>query len=366
MKNMIYIALLSVFLYGCSYDMSATMHADTVSEEAKIENKAVWTEGKTKVDTVSLKEAAVFKMDMVDGEFEYEVIAAETFDYGTAQSFSIYLAEKDSAVAYKQYLMDEELDQISNDIPMEIYPLNNGKKSILAVAFPEDTNHSAFKFLTVQNGELRMVHLKEKVANLKGLEPKIIQNNYLQTAFIKDNGDSVVYKTWKLNDDASEFIFHDQSEVTASKARLDKWKENDAYYYPFFNIEISTDLIEKAKQGIPIGSPFPLGTNISEIKKADPNFMEDAVVADGPYLLYPEIKYFYELGSGKVESVSIPGARLDVTLEEAMQTLGQPESTMMNPHSGMTALYFADKYIVQIAGDSDGKVEEIILKRNTK
>src|SRR5690606_36667137 len=124
------------------------------------------------------------------------------------------------------------------------------------------------------------------------------------------------FTTWGYDSKLMTFVKQDETDVNGQKGEKwnQLWTEKKEHFFPFLNLELSEDVIEKAKQGIPIGSPYPIGTNISNIKKSDPHHLKEGLEEGIHYVMYPEITYYYEGITGIVTAVSIPGERMKTSL----------------------------------------------------
>lgn len=372
-----YITVCLLLLTACSYDTIASIKSETLSEteEAKDTAKeektepAVIAEGKEKMDTVTLKEESLFKFEVKDGSYDYNVFVyaknAEKKDVFYSGHYAFYLAEKDSTVAYKQNVLnDEEILTFKTGNDEQIYPLKIGKKTIFAVAEQIDQVHSQYLFAGIDNGELKLISNGE-IESLNDITIRNINQKYLQTIKRDSSSDTIYFTTWGLNEETLKLVEQDQETIT-DKEKVDFWldslNEKNAFYYPFKDLELNTDLLAKAKQGIPVGSPYPLGTNIQEIKKSEPYYMREGVKEEGPYVMYPEITYYYNAEDSKVTAAEIPGERLRTTLTEAEKIFKQFGETLKN-ETGTSIYLNTEKYQIEAVADHDDKVKLLRLKR---
>src|SRR5690606_36506239 len=128
-------------------------------------------------------------------------------------------------------------------------------------------------FMAVDNGEIKMVQKEKALNSIYGTEIKTINQKFLQTVdFDQEKGWS--FNTWLYDDKKMTILLQDQSQINLEnkQARFNKgeywyrlWSKKKEHYYPFLILKLNEDVLEKAEQGIPIGSPYPIGTNISEI-----------------------------------------------------------------------------------------------------
>ncbi|MEH7524927.1 hypothetical protein V7149_16850 [Bacillus sp. JJ1503] len=382
MKNYLYILsflMLSGLLAACSNETNAI----NTTGNTQIKSSAVQTsvdKMKTK-DIAWLKEKALYQFEATEGsndysvflyaEDEHNVIKEENGSGGKNQLFTgmyfFYLADKDSSVAYKQIALGNGAPFKFNPSLNQAYSIKLGKTAVFIALHPSEQRTFNPYLYAVKDGEIVKVAPEEGLDEITGTEIKTINQKYLQTAHLQENN---VWKfvTWEFNEETLEISKKDESAFDEKSKNLSeqwykRWSEKRELYYPFHNIELSHDMVEKAKQGIPLGSPYPIGTNIANIKKSEPNFMEEGIMEGTPYLMYPEITYFYDSATGSVTAVSIPGERVKTTLEEIKKLLGDPEQEGINADKEIRAVYNADKYVVEVLSDENGMVKNIYLSK---
>ncbi|MBU8880487.1 hypothetical protein BGM26_16150 [Bacillus sp. FJAT-29790] len=394
MKNFIYklsLIVLSGIVTACTNETNASINIEKTTYEknrlATAKDKpAVVQEGKEKKDTVWLKEKSLYQFEAMDGMLEYNVFLFAEDEQSILNEedrpegkkgdpikkghYSVYLAEKDSTVAFKQDVFDDLGALIFNSKTEQGFSLNLGNKMLIAIIQHEDQGYSTPYIIAIKDGEIKRVQLEGDLPFIFGTQIKIINQKYMQTAHLLEDRD-FVFITWEFDAEAMTLLKLDESYLKeGSKAEnlgeywYKLWSEKREHYFPFLNLELTKDVIEKAKKGIPLGSPYPIGTNITEIKKTDPNFMEEGFQNGEPYLMYPEITYYYEEASGIVTAVSIPGERMKTTLEEVKKLFGEPfQEGKDDLNDGIRAVYMADKYIIEIVTDEDGKVTSVYLRK---
>lgn len=355
-------------------------NSDLVSSS---EQTSLNSETKESKNTIWLKEKSQYQFEANEGTNEYLVfiyaedeqslLNGDKSQGGKNQlytgHYSIYLAEKDSAIAYKQIDLGEgeSASFIFNYSSNQAYSINLGKNTIFAVfQYSEHGNSKPFLY-TIKDGEIQKINTQGNLATIFGTEIKNINQQYLQTAHLQENK---VWKftTWEYDEGTLTIKKKDESVMNEQAEGLGEywynlWSEKKEFYYPFLNLELSSDVVEKAKQGIPLGSPYPLGTNISNIKKSEPNYMEEGITNETPYLMYPEITYYYDQESGAVTAVSIPGERVKTTIVKIKELLGKPEHEERHSDGGTRLIYNADKYAVEILSAESGEVESIYLRK---
>lgn len=368
-----YITICLLFLTACSYDTIASIKSETLSETKEEEKEAktlpvVVTEGKEKMDTALLKEESLFKFEAADGNYEYNVFVyaenAEKKDVYYSGHYAFYLAEKDSTVAYKQDILKaEELYTFKADNE-QMYPLKLGNKTIFAVAEKSDGIHNQYLFTGIHNGEMKVIS-DEHIVSLNDLTIRNMNQKFIQTIKQDSSVNNLVFTTWELDTETLKLTTQDQTVLT-DEDQVDFWldhlDEKNAFYHPYKNLDLNVDLMAKAKQGIPVGSPYPLGTNIQEIKKSDPNFMQEGMNEEGPYVMYPDITYYYNLEDSKVTAAEIPGERLRTTLTEAERLFKESGETVKN-ETGTSIFLKTEKYQIEAEADQNGKVKVLRLKR---
>lgn len=383
MKNFIYILSLLMLagLAACSQKLDTTIkieNFDIKKENQQFNDKklAVVTEGKEKKDTVWLKEKALYQIEAVADEFEYTVFLFaddEQSQLKEANSdrankaeqlytghYSMYLAEKDSTLAYKQGVLEQKGELTFSSSAVQAYPLNLGKNTIIAVIDSEKRPN----FYFINDGEIKEIKQNEGMLPIIGTKIKAINQKFIQTAHLKD-GDDWIFTTWGFDKESKILFKHDETHVGDQEGENwhKQWSEKSENFFPFLNIELSREVLEKAKQGIPIGSPYPIGTSIANIKKSDPHYLEEGINEEGvSFVSYPEITYYFEGATGIVNAVSIPGERLKTTLTNVKKLFGAPEQEM-NKKDGTLAVYLAENYSIEILTDKDGKVEQLYLRK---
>lgn len=384
MKNYLYILSLMLFsgaLAGCSNETIALTNAMQDKQETQKEaqrKQAIMSDGKEQKDTLWLKENSHFQFEVKDGEFIYtlflfaedemsKLVRKEQYYSG---HYSVYLAEKDSAVAYKQNILQEMEELTFHFSSEQVYPLNIGNKTLIGILQPQDAKSSTPLLLAVKDGEVQIVQTADVLPSIYGYEMKAINQKYLQTAHIQTNNEWK-FVTWEYDNDAMKLIKIDESDLAKSdQAELfdhdwySLWSEKSENYFPYLNLELNGDVIEKAKQGIPLGSPYPIGTNISNIKKAAPNFMMEGIQEGVPFVMYPEFTYFYNEASGIVTAVSIPGERMKMTMDEIIRLFGEPDFEGYDGFSqNRKAIYVADKYTIEVKTNVNEEVNSIDLQK---
>ncbi|GLB59957.1 hypothetical protein [Cytobacillus sp. NCCP-133] len=389
MKNFIYIismVLLPSVLAGCSDETNASLNTEeiTFKKEDKIESEskpsAVKTEGKDKKDSVWIKEKALFQFEAADGKLNYTVFLyaedeqkvtleedgskGEKGDSVYTGHYSVYLAEKDGDVAYKQDVLQDFGELSFNPSKEQAYPLNMRNKTIISVFQENDKHLAKGELLAIKDGEVVEISLEKELITSAHAKVKTINQKFIQTA--QTNQKQWVFSTWLFNEETFSLTLHDREELKKDDGNsiswMDLWLDEEFIYYPFKNLELGSDVIEKAKQGIPFGSPYPIGTHITEIKKSDPNFIKEGISNDIPYVMYPEITYYFEPETGNVTAVSIPGQRMRISIDEITTLFGTPAEQKEAPLSGgQISRYTADKYSIEVFSDEDGKVSKVYV-----
>lgn len=383
MKNYIYILALLMLagMAACSQKLDTTIkienHEMKKNTQQSSDNRlAVITEGKEKMETVWLKEKALYQFEAVADEFEYTVFLFADDEQSRLKEapsnnankgeqlytghYSMYLAEKDSTVAYKQEVLEQKGELTFSSSAVQAYPLNLGENTVIAVIDTE--SHPNFYF--IDEGEIKEIQQSETILPIVGTKVKAINQKFIQTAHLVD-GEDWIFTTWGFDKEAMVLYKHDETPVEGQEGEkwYKLWSEKSEYFFPFLNIELTSEVLEKAKQGIPLGSPYPIGTSISNIKKSNPHYIEEGRDGNGvPYVSYPEITYYFEEATGIVNAVSIPGERLKTTLTNVKKLFGIPEQEM-DKDDGKLAVYLADKYSIEILTDKEGKVEQMFLRK---
>lgn len=384
MKNYLYILsliMLSGLLAACSNETTTSKNPENTQIKSSVAQSTAYSDTKETKDTAWLKEKALYQFEAMEGSDEYSVflyaedehsvLKEEKNSGGKKQLFSgnyfIYLAEKDSTIAYKQMALGEGGTFTFNPSSNQAYSIKLGRNTIIvALESGEKGNYKPF-FYSIKDGEMKEIYTDDRLDRIYGTEIKTINQKYLQTAELQENK-AWKFETWEVDEETFAIDQRDESELEVNAKDLGdywytQWSERKELYYPFHNIELSHDMVDKAKQGIPLGSPYPIGTNIANIKKSEPDFMEEGELNGTPYLMYPEITYNYEKATGTVTAVSIPGERVKTTMDEIKKLLGKPEQEGTKSDGEIHAIYNADKYAVEVLAGVNGKVKMINLSK---
>ena len=382
MKNYLYILSIMLFsstLAACSNDTIAISNTvqdkQMIQTEAKIQ--AINTEGKEKKDTLLLKEKSHYQFEAKDGEFVYTVFlfAEDEMSKPAGKEqlykghYSVYLAEEDSTIAYKQDVLQHMGAFTFQFSAEQVYSLNLGNKTLIAILQSIEEGQSTPLLLTVNDGEVKIIQSEDVLPTIFGTEIKAINQKYLQTAHFNNEGWK--FATWDFDKEEMKLVKLDESIGNMRNSKDDNgdywyslWSEKKENYFPFLNLELNSEVIEKAKQGIPLGTPYPIGTNISNIKTADPHYMEEGFFKGTPFVMYPEITYFYNQTSGIVTAVSIPGERVKTTRDEIIRLFGNPvREEAVESKVEKKLVYLADKYVIEVFVDIEGKVTSLNLRK---
>ncbi|MBS4192152.1 hypothetical protein KHA94_18460 [Bacillus sp. FJAT-49705] len=383
MKNYLYILaliMLSGILAACMSETNASndeIERKQQNLSTTVNHPAVISEKKEKKDTVWLKEKSLYQFEAYDGSYEYTVFLYAEDEQSSLNEnlgvknqiytghYSIYLAEKDSAVAYKQEALDEAWTSsfVFNSSFNQVYPLNLGNKTFITILQPSENENSKLLLFAIKDGEIKQVQFSEDLTTIFGSEMKSIYQKYIQTAHLQGDQEWR-FITWEFDEKAMTLKKKDESTLNGENGEkwYERWSKKSEIYYPFQNLKLSSDVIEKAKQGLPIGSPYPIGTNIANIKKNEPIYIEEGIADGTPYVMYPEITYYYEKTTGIVTAVSIPGERVKTSIKMIKSLFGEPDEEGYDPMNGeKRVIYNADKYAINFMPDADGNVRSIYL-----
>jgi hypothetical protein len=385
--NMILVAMLSSVIAGCSSEINASLNTEEIKleKEDKVESEetaSVLEDGKEKKETVWLEGKSLFQVEAADGKKKYTIYlysederrtileedsakGKEGDSYFTGH-YSVYLAENGSKEAYKQDVLDDSSEMSFNLSKEQVYTQKMRNKTIISIFQSKGENLVKGQLLAIKDGEVVGISTEKDMATTSKAKIKTINQKYIQTAQNKKDG--WVISTWLFNEETYSMSLQDRIELSSEDHSaidwMNLWLKKEALYYPFKNLALSGDAIEKAKQGIPLGSPFPIGTNISEIKKSDPNFVEEGFEDGSPFVMYPEITYYFERETGNVTAISIPGQRVRTTMNEITAMFGTPAAVREEKLSGETiSTYLADKYSIDMISDLEGNVSEIVLRK---
>lgn len=272
--------------------------------------------------------------------------------------FSFYLwNENDGQLAYRQSV------QLPNPMTFNLSKKNTStfmvsQQNIAAILQENSKNNLSAYIYTINKDKL--VSVSDGVLNLSSRSIKSIQQNYLQTMSEKDEG-NVYLDTWVLKKKKMKLEKVDETLISNEEV-LKKWLEKGEYYFPFKNIEIHSNIITLAEQGLLIGTQYPIGTSIKEIIKINPEYDVKDADTEEARLIYPEVTYYYDSKTEMVTSVSIPGVRLKESMQSFSDALGEPESLVYEDNE-YTATYDAHNYQFIIQLDESQMVQFVQLKK---
>ncbi|MCM3090520.1 MULTISPECIES: hypothetical protein [unclassified Cytobacillus] len=385
--NMIMIAMLSSVIAGCSSEINASLNTEEIKlkKEDKAESEdtaSVQEDGKEKKETVWLESNSLYQIEAADGKKKYTVFLYSEDERRTTLAedsakgkkgdtyftghYSVYLAENGSKEAYKQDALSDGAEMSFNLSKEQVYTQKMRNKTIISIFQSKGENLVKGQLLAIKDGEVVRISTEKDMTTTSNAKIKTINQKFIQTA--QNKNDVWVISTWHFNEETYSMSLHDRIELSSEDQSdidwMNLWLKKEALYYPFKNLALSGDALEKAKQGIPLGSPFPIGTNISEIKKSDPNFVKEGFEDGSPFVMYPEITYYFERETGNVTAISIPGQRVRTSMNEITSMFGTPAAVREEKLSGETiSTYPADKYSIELISDLDGNVSEIVLRK---
>ncbi|MBP2241893.1 hypothetical protein J2Z40_002466 [Cytobacillus eiseniae] len=379
MKKFIYIASLCMLtgLTACANEIETTTikienQNIKIDKQSQTENYlTIRTDGKEKIDLTWLKEKALYQFAAIADEQEYVIflfapdeqnrLSNENSTDGNKGDqlytghYTMFLAEKDAPFAYKQEVMEGLGELTFNASSTQVYPINIGGETVLTMI----NSSSKPYFYGIDSGEIKNIPMNEQILPIIGKEIKAINQKFIQSVHLYGEKEWM-FTTWKFDKESMTFIKHDETVVKGNEGEnwFNLWNEKKEYFFPFQNLELSSDVIDKAKQGIPLGSPYPIGTNIANIKKSDSKFLEEGTT----YVMYPDITYYFDDATGIVNAVSIPGERMKTNLENIKKLFGEPAEEV-NGKDGKRVIYQADKYRVELMINPDESVESIYLRK---
>jgi len=214
-------------------------------------------------------------------------------------------------------------------------------------------------FYTIEKG--KVVNLTDNGLHLLSRNIKSIQQNYLQTISKQENP-KVNFDTWMLQKENMKLTTMDTTTVQ-SEETIENWLNKEDYYYPFKDITITTSMLTLAKQGMLIGSQYPIGTNVKEITKINADYINEETRNKENQLKYSDVTYLYDKKTGLVTSIWIPGVRFKERIQSLEKILGKPES-FISKENGYLVIYKASKYQLQFQLDDSLVITSVQLKKN--
>lgn len=358
MKKYLYILMLTTLMSGCMNESKVNKQemepSSTVAHEAdEVEKQQV----------AVLKENAIYETTMVDGDKSYEVYISSNQD--DSNQYSFFVAEENGKLAYSQELAYEKFNKNN------IYSLNTNKQTLIILSLEKSEEVSSLRVISMDQGILREVPIEGgELLNLTDRKLKSLSQNILQSAYPVNQNESI-FRSWELQKDPLVLSLYDEATVTEDSGAyqslldqswMDIWSETEEVFYPYENIELTKEVIERAKMGIPMGGPYPIGTNIEDIKKSNPYYIQEGILHGQQYLMYPETIYYYNREDGAVSTVAIPGERLQSSLADLKKLLGDPVN--QEEEDGLIySEFLADKYVLKTYTNESGEIKQISLSK---
>ncbi|MFT8319689.1 MAG: DUF4309 domain-containing protein [Bacillus sp. (in: firmicutes)] len=369
MKPYIYICLV---VLGLTVMIINTINKNEKQKDLEINKVSKQTEEKRDVNWV--RENALYEWDLKEGNKEYAayLVADQEKKYTLKEAntlgneedpilegkFSFYLAnEKDNVFAYKQTVEMEDyfVFNLMNKNNDTFYVNKHTIAAILQQTAPDETRLYMY---TIKNGKL--MYIKESGLSIYKNRIKNIEQNYLQTVTERDKKVFEI-TTWILNAKEMNLEMLDNTIVQDNRA-IENWVEKEAYY-PFKNLSIGSSVMSKAKEGMLIGSQYPIGTTSNEIKKSNENYIQKEVDKDTIALIFPEVTYHYDKNNELVTAIEIPGTRLKETMDNVREALGEPDLIVNKKDKGAIATYHAGKYELKMDINHAELIETVELRK---
>lgn len=324
----------------------------------------------------SLQENALYNLDLIEDNDDVEVyLLAETEDkyYLEEESylgkkgdpiiegnFTFYLATATNEQrAFKQQVKLPDR-MVFNLTKKNISTYTLKERPISAIIQKYSKDKTVAYLFTVKDNQL--VSLTESGLDVYERKIKNIQQNYLQTMNkIAENEFEV--STWKLDNNQKKLVDLDRTTVSNQEI-VNTWLDEEDYYYPFKNLDVSSSILSTAKQGMLIGSQYPIGTNIKEIEKVNKKYVSTEQKNGISQIIYPEVTYYYDNKTEQVTSISIPGIRFKENLQTIQKELGEPKELVADKeNNGFIATYTAGNYSLIIKLNSTQDMEEMLLQK---
>lgn len=371
MRKANYIWLLWIMLIFIIGPVGATLINSYLENKQKIDiNK----EQIIKKDLEWVQENSYFTINMKVNDRDYEIFLVgegerkyqlfEENELGKKDDtiikgdFSFYLwNEEDGQVAYKQEV------NLPNPMTFNLSKKNTStfmmNQQNIVTIFQEKSANEFFAYFYTINKE-KVVELSDSRMKLFSRNIKSIQQNYLQTITEEDDS-NVNFETWMLEKEDRKLKKIDTTSIK-NKANIKKWLEEDEYYYPFKNVTITSNMLTLAKQGMLIGTQYPIGTNIKAITKINDNYVVKEDKQNNVRVIFPEVTYYYDKQTDVVTSVAIPGVRLKDSIQSIQDVLGKPDSFVSNDN-GYLVKYSAHNYELFLQLDELQMIKSIKLKK---
>ncbi|UII56495.1 hypothetical protein LS684_03140 [Cytobacillus spongiae] len=375
MKNYIYIiALLSMmaFVSACSHETEGARNEQTMDDVVTSDQNEL----KETKDTAWLKEKSIYQYKGRQGSTEFEVyvyaqnattsvlkkstVSGDKGDTIIEGKLAVYLAEKGASLAYKQTIQDINKKMVINISKDNPRVLTIGESHVLTILETEERYKSKSILLTYHKGEIKRIGEKSKDVIVTGHTIKKISTNLIQTANIEQG---LIFQTWRIDPKTLEIQLVDETsyaDAELGRQLYNEWEDTQSLYHPFLNLSLNEQILQMARQGLLMGTQYPIGANVEEIKRKNVGYLVD----EGEYLQHPEVTYYLSPDSSKVTGVMIPGERLKTTVHEVKRLLGQPSTSLIEQQGNeMSMVYPAEEYQLIFTSDSAGVVKQVLLNK---
>lgn len=405
--------LLALFSWGCSdadVKKEETLKKQDQTEEreeilevsAEEASLFLETDGKETLDIDLLEEKALYKFEGIEGEEEYIVylyaedetetpLEMDSFIGVTGElmlsgDYFFYVATKEDDVAYKQ----GQLDALSLSVNKET--VNNSTiyiedYTLISVFSHEATNLHDAHIFTLDEGELVQIDSSELGA-VYSTKIKVIDDDKLQAvSYLNDGGDDDIgwhFRTLKVDrasfalTEVADAVYNDLNwGLEAGQLRYQLWNEDEESIVPYRDIQ-DLEKIEVTKETLKLAAsnelgdiPVKLGDDIAELLKQNKEVEakvwfngSEAVRFLGYTVYYNATDYEPVNYSGEIVLLGLPPERIQLTVEEVIDVLGEPLSHDYDDYNQeYYAEYKAGDNTLKFTSTGEGEHVAMVLSR---
>ena len=398
--------LLALFLYGCGNDdinkeRSVEELEEIAEDPVKEASLMLKTDGKETFAIDLLEAEALYKFEGKDGEEEYLVyfyaeneeetpLEANSFlgnagDLMRSGDYYFYVATKGDDVAYKQ----EQLDALPLSFNKETVnnsTIHMGDYTLISVASHEGINLHNVYLYSLNEGELIQIDSSELGAvyttKIKALgDDKLQAVSYLNQVGEDDFGWH--FRTFEINrtsftlTEVADAVYNESNwGLEAGHDRFQLWMEDEESFVPFRAIN-DLEKIEITKETLVLAAsnelgdiPVKLGDDMADLMKQNKE-MEAKVWFGGSeavrflgYVVYYNAVDFDPMNySGEIVLLALPPERIQMTVDEVIDVLGEPLSHDYDEYSQeYSAVYNAGDNVLKFTYMNEGDLVAVELR----